>query len=83
MKKGDTMADLTWEGNSKAMFDKMIESSPKPFRAMTEKKLMEAINNKAADGKVTEDILIECVKEVTPKPFVGMAMKHLEPLKSA
>ena len=32
------MADLTWEGNSKAMFDKLIESSPKPFRAMTEKK---------------------------------------------
>jgi len=76
------MADLTWEGNSKAMFDKMIESSPKPFRAMTEKKLMEAITNKAAGGAVTEDIVIACVQEVTPKPFVGMAMKQLEPLKT-
>lgn len=76
------MADLTWEGNSKAMFDKMIESSPKPFRAMTEKKLMEAITNKAAGNPVTEDIVIACVQEVTPKPFVGMAMKQLEPLKS-
>ena len=48
---------------------------------MTEKKLMEAIVNKAGDGgTVTEDILIECVKEVTPKPFVGMALKQIEPL---
>ena len=77
------MADLTWEGNSKLMFDKMIESSPKPFRAMTEKKLTEALVAKAGDsGAVTEDILIECVKTVTPKPFVGMAMKQIEPLKT-
>ncbi len=76
------MADLTWEGNSKAMFDKLIESSPKPFRAMTEKKLMEAIAAKASDGTATEDIVIEAVKEVTPKPFVGMALKNIEPMKS-
>ena len=44
------MAELTWQDNSKAMFDKMIEASPKPFRAMTEKKLMEAVVAKAGDG---------------------------------
>ncbi len=78
------MADLTWEGNSKEMFDKLIESSPKPFRAMTEKKLMEAIIAKAGDGgSVSEDCVIECTKEVTPKPFIGMALKHIEPLKSS
>ena len=76
------MAELTWQENSKAMFDKMIEASPKPFRAMTEKKLMEAIVAKAGDGMVTEAILIECVQAVTPKPFVGMAMKQLEPMKT-
>jgi len=77
------MAELNWEANSKAMFDKMIESSPKPFRAMTEKKLMEAIAEKAGDGgTVTEAVVIECVQAVTPKPFVGMAMKTLEPLKT-
>ena len=77
------MAELNWEGNSKVMFDKMIESSPKPFRAMTEKKLMEAIVEKAGDAAtVSEEMLIECVKTVTPKPFVGMAMKTLEPLKT-
>ncbi len=77
------MAELNWEANSKVMFDKMIESSPKPFRAMTEKKLMEAIAEKAGDGgTVTEAVVIECVKAVTPKPFVGMAMKTLDPLKT-
>ena len=77
------MADLTWQDNSKAMFDKMIEASPKPFRAMTEKKLMEAIVAKVGDGgAVTEEALIECVQAVTPKPFVGMAMKQLEPMKT-
>ena len=77
------MADLTWEGNSKEMVEKMVEASPKPFRAMTEKKLNEAVAAKAGDGgTVTEDIVIECVKEVTPKPFVAMALKNLESLKS-
>ena len=82
-RKGACMADLTWEGNSKQMFDKLVESSPKPFRAMTEKKLMAAIEAKAADGKATEDLVIEAVKEVTPKPFVGMALKSIESLKSS
>jgi hypothetical protein len=78
------MAELTWDGNSKAMVDKSIEGSPKPFRAMTEKKLMEALTKKAGDGgTVTEDMVIEVVKEITPKPFVAMALKTLEPLKSS
>jgi len=77
------MADLTWQGNSKAMFDKLVESSPKPFRAMTEKKLLEAITARATDGAVTEDNVIESVKQVTPKPFIGMALKQIEPMKTA
>ena len=52
------MADLQWDGNSKEMFDKLIESSPKPFRAMTEKKLSEAIANKAGDGGTVTEILL-------------------------
>jgi hypothetical protein len=84
IKEDFSMAELTWEKNSKAMFDKCIEGSPKPFRAMTEKKLMEAITKKAGDAAaVTEDMVIECVKEITPKPFVAMALKALEPLKTA
>jgi hypothetical protein len=77
------MADLTWEGNSEKMFEAMVEGSPKPFRASTRKKLTKGLEEKAGDGgSVTEDMVIECVKEITPKPFVAMALKKLEPLKS-
>ena len=75
------MAELNWQDNSKEMVQKLIEGSPKPFRAMTEKKMTEGIEKKAGDGgAVTEDIVIEVVKEITPKPFVAMAMKSIEPL---
>ena len=77
------MAELNWQDNSKAMFDKLIEGSPKPFRAMTEKKMLEGLEKKAGDGgAVTEDMVIEVVQEITPKPFVAMALKSVEPLKS-
>ena len=76
------MAELNWQDNSKAMFDKLIEGSPKPFRAMTEKKMTEGLEKKAAGGPVTEDMIIEVVQEITPKPFVAMALKSIEPLKT-
>ncbi len=76
------MADFTWEGNAEAMFEKSISSTPKPFRKMSEKSMLKALEKNAPDGVVTEDIIIQCVKEVTPKPFQGIAMKTLKPLMS-
>ena len=77
------MAELNWQDNSKEMCDKLIEGSPKPFRAMTEKKLMEGLEKKAGEGgAVTEDMVFEVVQEITPKPFVAMALKNIEPLKT-
>ena len=76
------MAELNFQDNSKTMVEKLIESSPKPFRAMTEKKLMEGLEKKAGGGAVTEDMVIEVVGEITPKPFVAMALKSIEGLKS-
>ena len=40
------MAELNWQDNSKEMVQKLIEGSPKPFRAMTEKKMMEGLEKK-------------------------------------
>ena len=75
------MAELNWQDNSKEMCEKLIAGSPKPFRAMTEKKMMEGVEKKAGEGgAVTEDIVIEVVKEITPKPFVAMALKNIETL---
>ena len=44
------MAELNWQDNSKEMFDKLIEGSPKPFRAMTEKKMKDGIEKKAGES---------------------------------
>ena len=45
--------------------------------------MMEGLEKKAGDGgAVTEDMIIEVVQEITPKPFVAMALKSVEPLKS-
>jgi len=75
------MAELNWQGKSKEMFQKLLEGSPKPFRAMTEKKMLEGQGKKAGDaGAVTEDMVVEVVKEITPKPFIAMALKSIEPL---
>jgi len=75
------MAELNWQGKSKEMFQKLLEGSPKPFRAMTEKKMLEGLAKKAGDaGTVTEDMVVEVVKEITPKPFIVMALKSIEPL---
>lgn len=64
------------------MFEKLMELSPKPFRAIVERNLTDAIAAKVGDeGVVTEAVLIESVKEVTPKPFVGMALKSIEPMQ--
>ena len=48
-----------------------------------QKKIMDALIKKAGGtGVVSEDMLIECVKEITPKPFVIMALSAIEPLRT-
>ncbi len=75
------MAEFTWEDNTKEIFDKCVEMAPGPFRKITEKSLLEALEKKIGDGgTVTEPSIVECIKEVTPKPFLAMGMKKLKPL---
>jgi hypothetical protein len=43
--------------------------------------MLEGLGKKAGDaGAVTEDMVVEVVKEITPKPFIAMALKSIEPL---
>ena len=74
------MEDLNWQGNTKAMFDKMVQTSPLPIRPITKKSLLSAL--KELGGDVTEEAMYEVVKKVTPKPFVARAIKELDSLKS-
>ncbi len=74
---------LVWKGNSKAMYDKVIGSMPEMLRSMMSGKFKKTIVAKAGDnGTVTEDMVIEAVKETTPGPFIDKTLKDIEPLKS-
>ena len=43
--------------------------------------MMESIGKKASEsGEVTEDIIIEVAKEITPKPFVPIVLTSIEHL---
>ena len=75
------MAEFSWEDNTKEIFDKAVSLPPAPFRKATEKSITEALTSKIGEnGTVTEDVLVECIKEVTPKPFLKMGMKKIKPL---
>jgi len=74
---------FVWEDNSKAMFDKTVESSPVFVRPVVRRRLMQAVEKKAKkSGVVTEELLIACIKETTPDPFIEKAMSDIEPLKT-
>ena len=75
------MDNIQWEGNTKEIFDTAVSLAPKPFRNITKKGLSEAIEKRVgSDGTVTEEIIVDCIKEVTPKPFLSMGMKKIKPL---
>ena len=75
------MADFNFEDNVEEVYEKCISLSPGPFRKITRKSLNEALEKKVgAGGTVTEEILVACIKEVTPKPFLAMGMKKLKPM---
>lgn len=75
------MTDFSWEGNSKKIYDTIVSMIPLPFRKISEKNLTKALVSKTGeDGTITEDIIIGCVKEVTPKPFLSIGMKQIKHL---
>ena len=75
------MADFNWEGNTKEIFDLITSLSPKPFRKRTIQMLSDALEAKVGkDQPVTEEIIVACIKEVTPKPFLPMGMKKIKHL---
>ena len=75
------MAEYSWEDNSKQVYDTAVSMAPKPFRPLTVSSLDDALAKRLEDGgTVTEDIIVDCIKEITPKPFLSMGMKRIKPL---
>ena len=74
---------MRWMGSSHAMYEQAIAGTPRPFRSKTKKKLYEALEGRTQqDEVITEDMLIECVEEITPAGFAGLATKRLEPMRT-
>jgi len=75
------MAELNFTENTKALYETMLELSPKPFREQTKKQLDESINSTIGEGNaITEENFMEVVKATTPKAFLPMAINVLEPM---
>jgi hypothetical protein len=75
------MVNLVWQDNTEEIYEKCISLSPGSFQKITRRNLTEAIEKKVrADGVVTEEVLVACIKEVTPKPFLAMGMKKMQPM---
>jgi len=75
------MADFIYSGNTKEMYNSILELSPKPFREMTKKQMDKALTDSVGDGgEITEEKMMEIVKATTPKAFLPMALKVLEPM---
>ncbi len=72
---------LSWKGNSKAMFDRAVNASPFFIRPISSRQLKKAIvAGTGSRNIVTEDLVIECVKEVTPDAFVEKTLQDIESL---
>ncbi len=61
---------MTFHGNSKLMLEKVLESSPFLFRNKIKSKIMNQLGN----GSVSENDLIEALKQTTPPMFLSSAL---------
>ena len=76
------IANLTWEGNSKAMYDKMMSTAPAFMRDKARKKFEEWIQNKGVTA-MTEALIEQHVSETLPPQFRGMLLAQLAGLKTS
>ena len=73
--------NLSWEGNSKSMYEKLVESAPMFMREQAKKGFADWITKKGITT-MTEDLVETHIKETAPAPMQGMILAQLQPLKS-
>ena len=66
-----------WLENSKVMHDKVIEATPYLFRHFTRSGIDKGLAEHGC-GDVTEAIMYEVVREVTPKAHLEASLKILD-----
>ena len=68
----------TFHGNSQLMLEKVIEGSPFFLRKRIRSKLMSQLG----DGSITEDNLIDAIKQTTPSMFLSKALETAKQYQS-
>jgi hypothetical protein len=70
-----------WRENAKVMYEKVIEATPWLFRHFTRSGLNKGLTGKGC-GEVTEDIMYQVVREVTPAAHLEASLKILDENKT-
>jgi NADH:ubiquinone oxidoreductase subunit E len=72
-------AQLSWEGASEQMVEKIMSVIPEMLRGAVRPKLLDFIAGKAGPGgSVTENMVVEAIKEMKPpEPFMSQIMNML------
>jgi len=72
-------AQLTWEGESEKMIEKILGVIPEMLRGAVKPKLLDFIKTKAApSGVVTESLVVDAIQEMKPpEPYLSQIMKVL------
>jgi hypothetical protein len=77
------MPDFNFVENAEAIYKKSISATPFPFRKTTQKGLDELLMDRfGEEEEITEEGLVDVIKEHTPAAFLGLGMKAIAPLLS-
>lgn len=75
------LENINWEGNSKAMFEKLVSSAP-PFMRDKAQNDFKAWVEKKGITTLTEDLIEAHIMESAPAPIQGMVLAQIRPLRS-
>lgn len=75
------MANFIWEDNTQQIYEDITSLTPGPFKQKARELLDAALIKRIGEnGTVTEPVLVECIKETTPKPFIPLGMRKIRHL---
>jgi len=75
------MGGFNWSGNARAIYERSISATPVLFRRYTQEGLDRILASRYGTKKrISEAMLVEVIRENTPKPFLGAGMKAIAPL---
>ncbi len=77
----DILNKLTWEGNSKMMYERILKHVPKILQGGIERLVENWVSNNHVKV-VTEDTVFKVVEEVAPKPAKEKLIPELNKMRS-